>query len=453
MDITVDNKLLLRDVPQDFERIIRERMSFTNPKYVEAERMGRWTGDIDPYLFFWHRTHDGGLTLPRGFTRRLIFMARKHGVAYSVDDRRRTLPEVPIEFHGQLRNFQQKALAAILGRDFGIEQASTGAGKTVIALAAIAARRQPALVVVHTKELLNQWISRIETFLQIPKAEIGVIGNGKKTVGDRITVSLAQTLFKCAQDVAPRIGFLVVDECHRAPSRTFTEAVSAFDCRFMLGLSATPWRRDKLTRLIYWYLGDQVHEVDREALQKNGDILRAEVKWRETDFRTDLDPSEHYSQMLSELTVDPARNALIASDVARAAGNGGGTCLCLSDRKAHCEAISELLSGYGVEAAVLTGDTPKKEREDIVDRLNAGRIKVLVATGALVGEGFDCKGLQTLFLATPIKFDGRVLQYLGRVLRPAPGKDTATVFDYLDANVGVLRAAARARAKVYEANK
>jgi superfamily II DNA or RNA helicase len=449
MHITVDNRLRLADIPPDFEKIIRPRLTISNPKYEEAERMGRWTGDIDPYLCYWQKTRDGVLILPRGYTRRLIFGARKHDVRYSVDDRRRILPEVPVEFHGQLRDFQKEALADILSRDFGTLQAPTGSGKTVMGLAAIAARKQPALIVVHTRELLNQWMDRIWTFLQIPRQEIGQIGAGKIQIGNRITVALVQSLYKCAQDVAPQIGFLIVDECHRAPSRTFVEAVSAFDCKYMLGLSATPWRRDKLTRLIYWYLCDQVHEVDRAALQEKGHILKAEVVWRETDFQTTFDPTEEYSRMLSELTQDPTRNQLIASDVARAARNGGGTCLCLTDRKAHCETLSGLLKGHGIDAPVLTGDTAKREREEIVERLNRGGIRVLISTTQLLSEGFDAKCLSTLFLCTPIKWQGRLTQCVGRILRPAPGKDSATVYDYLDVNVGVLQAAARSRARVY----
>jgi superfamily II DNA or RNA helicase len=155
--------------------------------------------------------------------------------------------------------------------------------------------------------------------------------------------------------------------------------------------------------------------------------------------------------MLSELCEDPRRNALIAHDVAREAGNGGGTCLVLSDRKTHVEGLASMLRDKGIPADVLTGDTPNKEREAVVERLNAGKSKVLVATGQLIGEGFDARSLQTLFLATPVKFDGRLIQYLGRVLRPAPGKDKARVYDYTDP-VGVLKAAANSRGRVYAAN-
>ena len=170
---------------------------------------------------------------------------------------------------------------------------------------------------------------------------------------------------------------------------------------------------------------------------------------RETNFNTLLDASEEYSKMLSELTQDRKRNLQVVQDVIAEANNGGGICLVLSDRKAHCETFKALLSDYGVKAEVLTGDIGNRDREAIVDLLNSGHIKVLIATGQLIGEGFDCKGLSTLFLTTPIKFSGRVIQYLGRVLRPASGKDKAKVYDYIDHRVGVLRAAAKARQRVY----
>jgi superfamily II DNA or RNA helicase len=159
-------------------------------------------------------------------------------------------------------------------------------------------------------------------------------------------------------------------------------------------------------------------------------------------------PPTEYSQVLSELTRNADRNDLIAADVAREAGNGAGVCLVLTDRKAHCETLAGLLAAHGLKAAVLTGDLSKRERDQVVANLSSGGVKVLVATGQLIGEGFDCRQLSTLILATPIRFNGRLVQYLGRVLRPATGKEKAKVYDYVDP-VGVLENAARARQRVY----
>jgi superfamily II DNA or RNA helicase len=339
----------------------------------------------------------------------------------------------------------------IMGKkDFGTLSAPTGSGKTVMGLALIAQRRQPTVIVVHTKDLAFQWIQRIEEFLGIPADEVGLVGAGKKKIGERITVALVQTLYRCSGEVAPRIGHLVVDECHRTPSRTFTEAVTAFDCHYMLGLSATPWRRDKLQKLIFWHLGDMHHEVDKARLEAEGHILKADVVVRLTAFAPYFDPVNEYSKMLSELTADDERNRLIAADVAREASNANGVCLVLSDRKKHCETLQGILKfKHGVDAERLTGDLNNEARRKVLERIQNGQARVLVATGQLIGEGFDCPDLATLFLATPIRFSGRVMQYLGRILRPSEGKSVARVYDYVDERVPPLVSAAKARQRVY----
>jgi superfamily II DNA or RNA helicase len=451
MKIFIDNQTSiypLSQLPHGVAAKIKDRLSFPNPKFLENDRRNFSNWGI-PQEIKGYRIEGDALVIPRGFTRQLLEILRGAGVKYQLEDRRRALSEVDFTFKGELRDFQAEAVEAMAGRDFGTLAAPTGSGKTVMGLALVVSRRQPTLIVVHTTVLLNQWVDHIGAFLGIPADHVGVIGQGKKRIGEKITVALVQSLYKCASEVAPLVGHLITDECHKAPSRTFTEAVTAFDCKFMMGLSATPYRRDGLTKLIFWHLGDLVHEVDKDALVDAGHVLEAEVIWRQTSFEPTFDPVDEYSRMLSELTQDPARNALIAGDVAQEARNGGGVCLVLTDRKAHCQALVELLAAKGITAAMLTGDLKPAARRRVVEGLNAGKVKVLVATGQLIGEGFDCKSLSTLFLATPIKFSGRLIQYLGRVLRPAPGKDKAKVFDYLDP-VGVLENAAWERRRVYE---
>jgi superfamily II DNA or RNA helicase len=342
----------------------------------------------------------------------------------------------------------------MLSREFGVLSAPTGSGKTIIALYMIAKRKQPALVVVHTNELAVQWIDRISTFLGIPSAKIGFIGGGERRIGEKITVALVQSLYKCAEEVSRQIGYIIIDEGHRCPSRTFTEAVSEFDSRYMLGLTATPFRRDHLSKLIFWYLGDLHHQVERDNLVKNGHILEADVIMRETNFKPSFDPVSQYSKMLSELTTDRDRNILIASDITNETQKNPGICLVLSDRKAHCKNLKAILHyRFKTDAEVLTGDFPVEKRQEILKKLKSGEIKILIATGQLIGEGFDCKDLSTLFLATPIKFRGRLLQYIGRILRPAPGKKRAWIFDYVDVNVDVLKSAARARQRIYDGDE
>ena len=252
MKIVITSELFLSGVPATIEKEILRRLVFLNPKWAENERLGRWNRDTPKYVTAYEKTRRGDLILPRGFVRQLLLMCRERGVAYEIDDRRRVVPEADFSFAGSLKRFQQEAADRMLKREFGVLSAPTGSGKTVIALYMIAARRQPAVIVVHNRELAFQWIERIRTFLGLPDEAVGLIGAGRKELGRQVTVALIQSLCKCVREVAPLTGYLVVDECHRTPSRTFTEAVSAFDARFMLGLTATPWRRDRLSRLIFW---------------------------------------------------------------------------------------------------------------------------------------------------------------------------------------------------------
>jgi superfamily II DNA or RNA helicase len=450
LNIFLQNNLRLTGIPPQLYDLLTQRLKFPNPKYLENARMGRWNRGVPKELRFYYRIRGGGLVIPRGFIRQLITTCRRLDIDCTVEDRRRSLPPVDFAFNGQLRPFQQRAVQHMLRKEFGTLNSPTGSGKTVMALYILAQRKQPALIVVHTADLARQWSERIETFLNIPVNEIGRIGGGKKKIGEKITVALVQSLYKCAEAVAPQVGHLIVDECHRTPSRTFTDAVTEFDARYMLGLSATPWRRDNLSKLIFWHLGDVHHQVEKNDLIRTGQVLPADIIFRETAFKPYYDPVQEYSKMLSELTLDDDRNRLIAADIAAEAARHPGICLVLTDRKKHCKSLGALLRyGFSLPVDILTGDLNAGERQAVMDRLQEGRIKVLIATGQLIGEGFDCRELTTLFMATPVRFSGRIIQYLGRILRPAPGKKRARVFDYVDVNVEPLLKAAGARKKIY----
>jgi superfamily II DNA or RNA helicase len=449
------NQLRLTQIPEEMRDDLIQRLQLANPKYLENQRMGRWNRGVPKVLRFYRRAGANGLIVPRGFVRQLLLMCRREQEPIAIEDCRRKLPDLNLTFHGTLKPFQKAAVDIMLTKEFGTLSAPTGSGKTIMALNMVAARRQPSLVIVHTKDLAMQWIERIQSFLGIAKEQIGLIGAGKKNIGRQVTVAMVQSLYKCAQEVAAHIGHLVVDECHRAPSRTFTEAVTAFDARFMLGLSATPWRRDRLSQLIFWHLGDLHHEISKSSLVADGHILDMEIIVRHTEFRPYYDPVNEYSKMLSELTSNDERNRLIAADVAKEAEasahmGSGGICLLLSDRKRHCETLQAILKHkHGLDTHLITGDLTTQRRQEVIGELNHGHVRILIATGQLIGEGFDHPGLSTLFLTTPVRFSGRLLQYLGRVLRPTQGLERARVYDYVDVHVPTLVSAAKARQRVY----
>ena len=432
---------------------IKESLTLPNPTWQENQRRGRWNKGVEKDLTFYEEEADN-LTMPRGCMRLAITACRRFDIPFTLSDNRRKCPEVDFEFKGSLRPFQEKACRHVLKKEFGVLTAPTGAGKTVMALYLVAQRQQPTLIVVHTRDLARQWIARIETFLGIPKTEVGLIGDGKYHVGEKITVAMVQSLYKRAEEVAPTIGHLIVDECHRAPSRTFTEAVGHFDSHYMTGLSATPWRRDKLSRLIFFYLGESAWKIEKSPLIEEGHILNAEVRFRTTTFYSDIDGTTHYAKLMAQLTSDPTRNAFIVKDISRELPHCPGTLLVLSDRKAHCENMKTLLHyNHGIDADIITGDLNKSARTEVLNRLEQGETQVLFATSQLLGEGFDANCLATLFLTFPIRFSGRLVQYLGRVLRPGPGKEKAVIVDYVDTEIGILESAARARLSVYKTNK
>ncbi len=440
MKFTVENNAILTSITRQLATSLMEVFTLKNKKFEDAEKFGRNTHDLEPYLSFWEKKYIEGqpaLVFPRGAANIVYQEALKIGKV-KVNDRRRRLPENNITFQGTLRPYQHQAVQQILKRDFGVLEAGTGSGKTIMALSIIAERKQPTLILVHNKELLYQWRNKIKSFLGI---EAGLIGDGKFNV-QPITIGIVNTVKNHLHCLTEHFGHLIVDECHRVPSSLFTDAVTAFDSHYMLGLSATPYRRDGLSKLIGWYLGEHRVTVDIATLHQVGAVLRPKIINRETDFNYIY--CDDYQDMISELVSNKPRNEMIAHDV-KTQSSSGGLSLVVSDRVAH---LNELATLCGTDHEILTGKTPAKKRREIVRNLHKGNIPILFSTLSLIGEGFDCPSMDTLFLASPIKFSGRLKQVVGRVLRPSESKEPL-VFDYIDKRVGVLEYQAKARQKEY----
>jgi len=424
---------------------IRARLTIKNPKYDSAVRYGRWVGkQLKPKLYF-YQEYGAELSFPRGFANQAVLLCRKHlGYSPEIIDQRRQLEPENFSFSGELRPYQQRAVTAVLKRSFGVLEAGTGSGKTIMALSILAQRQQPTLIIVHSKELLQQWRQRIRDFLGI---EAGQAGGGRLDI-QPLTVGIVNTVRNKLPELTPRFGQLIVDECHRVPSGLFTEVVSAFDSWFLLGLSATAFRReDGMTKIIYTYMGDRIHSVAASELLDSGAILKPKFIQKETTFSHGF--QGEYSKLIKALAKDSMRNKQIVADTAALLDEGhSGTILIVSDRVAHCKLLGDQLEALGYDTALLTGRVHPAERERIVHRVQTGKISVLISTLQLIGEGFDCPGLSTIVLATPIKFEGRLLQVVGRVMRPAKGKK-ALVIDYNDLQVPVLRRSAANRSELF----
>ncbi len=446
VQLGVDKVCTLTGASSILQDAIKAHLTIKNPKYDAALRYGRWVGkNLKPKLYFFREKNDE-LIFPRGFANQAVHLCREHtGCSPEIIDRRRRLEEFDYTFSGQLRPYQQEAVEAAIVHSFGVIEAGTGSGKTVMALDIIARRRQPTLILVHSLELLKQWQERIEQFLGI---EAGQAGGGLVNIRP-VTVGIVNTLRNRLAEIAPLFGHLVVDECHRVPASLFTGVVSGFDCWFMLGLSATAFRReDGMTKLIYTYLGDRVYSLDSVRLMDSGAIVRPKFIQKKTDFAYKF--AGEYAKLIKALTLDNRRNEQIIADIVSLLANDhAGVILVVSDRIDHCRLLSEKLVARAFDAVLLTGQTQPLERERIVFRVQDGRVKVLVSTIQLIGEGFDCPGLSTVILTTPIKFEGRLLQVVGRVMRPAEGKE-AMIIDYDDVNVPVLSRSALNRCHLFK---
>jgi len=444
----LNNEVALQGLKPETANAIKQQLTLYNPKYQDARRMGRYTGNIPEKLTFFTEHENGDFLFPRGFSDRAYRICRQSEEKVEVEDLRRVLSPINFKFTGKLREYQEMAVSEMIRHTHGTLSAPTGSGKTIMALAIIARQKQPTLIIVHTRELLNQWIGAIERFLGIPGEDVGILGGGKIKPGKTISVGLVQTLKNKWPAIMEQVGHVIVDECHKCPARTFTDVITKFDAKIFTGLSATPWRRDKLTASIYFHLGEQRHQVPQERLFEEGNLIKPRVIPRETPFETLTDPGRYYSLMMKELSQDLERNRLICRDVSM--DKNTGIKLILSDRREHCHELAKILEkDFGLPSIVLTGSTPTREREEIISSLRETPSGTLISTIALLSEGFDLPQLSTLFLTTPIRFSGRLMQCLGRVLRPSPGKEKATVYDYVDTQVGILSNAATARERVY----
>lgn len=433
-------------VNEILDEFIYSELTLENPVYRENAKMNRWNGNTPKHLYY-YEVKDDRLFVPRGFSSYIINFCQLRNIPISLEYQTESHPQTNWVFAGELREFQRLAIADLLPKRDGTLCSPTGSGKTIMGLYLIAARKQPAIILVHTKELLFQWIDRIETFLEIPKSDVGIIGDGQFKPKE-ITVALVQTLKKHV-DVLSRFGYMIADECHRVPSKTFHDIIAQFPGPYITGLSATPYRNDGLGKLIEWYAGPIRHSIFPRNLINTGHIVGIEPIIRNTNFRSLLpSPKDEYAKLLSEIVKDDQRNNMIVEDIVREVDEGE-TCLILTDRKKHCQILYDMIPSWYTKS-ILTGNVSPSRRKEIVQKVNSNKIQILIATGQLIGEGFDCSNLSVLFLTVPIKYAGRVIQYLGRVLRPKPGKNKARIYDYFDQNIVCLYGSHKSRIKVYK---
>lgn len=457
--------LPLEQLTPTMHATLKHAASMTNPAFYDRQRRRMTTWNIPRFLRLYDETVDGELVLPRGLAETTLKLLQDSGSHPDTTDSRSAGSPHPLSCSARLTVAQRQAVDAVLAHEHAVLVAPPGAGKTVMACAVIATHQVSTLVLVDRKTLADQWRSRIQEHLG---AKAGQIGGGRSKTRGVIDVAMLQTLAR-RDDVAEltaQYGLVVVDECHHVPAAAFEAAVKQIPARRWLGLTATPYRRDRLDDLIGLLVGPTRHTLQADTVDarsaSDGQLpLRHEgsppapvLTVHPTGFlysgAVDVSVPGGINAVYKELVADSARNVQIVDDVDAALGRGR-RCLVLTQWTAHVEHLADLLRMRGHDPVVLRGGLGAKARKAALQRLEPSDSEpmLVVATGPYVGEGFDIPALDTLFLAAPIAFRGRLVQYVGRVVRTYPGKDTAEVHDYHDSQTGVLASSLSKRAAGY----
>ncbi len=422
-------------------RLIRVA-AFQNPEFYKAQAM-RFSTFGKPRIINCCEDFPKHIGIPRGCLEEIISLLESLKIKVRLIDERFHGEPIDVKFIGRLRPEQEKAAEAMLNSDTGVLSASTAFGKTVIAAYLIAKRGVNTLILVHRRELLDQWVARLSNFLELDPKKIGQIGRGKRKPSGIIDVAIIQSISRkgAVDDIVGEYGYLVVDECHHISARSFEIATRQCKAKYVTGLSATVIRKDGHHPIIFMNCGPVRYKVD-DRKQADKRPFNHKVIVRSTNFQIPEPLINKESLMIhdlySALIVDEKRNQMIVEDVVKAV-NEGRIPVVLTERLEHLEKLASLLSLRMKNIFVMKGGMGKKQRKALAEEMKAvDDERVILATGRYLGEGFDDPRLDTLFLTLPVSWKGTVAQYAGRLHRLHDMKTEVIIYDYADLNVPML---------------
>lgn len=433
-------------MPSSLITAFKRSATFANPKFFELQRMRFSTWNTPSYICCAELSDDGGsMILPRGSLSQCMELAQLAGATVEFADLRQDPQRISVDFTGTLLPPQETALNDVLSSESGVLVAPPGSGKTVIACAVIARRKVPTLVLVHRKQLADQWKEQLLEFTDLQKKQIGVFDTRGTRQKGLVDIGMLQTL---ARDSNPHqlldgYGQIIIDECHHVPAVSFESVLKRVRARHFIGLTATPYRKDGLERIITLQCGPVLHVMEETSAQS---LIARQVIVRETGFRmtnaASVQPAIH--EIWQTLVTDRDRLRLVASDILTALKEERFP-LVLSDRKDHLELLLAEVAAMQTDEQgtgfLITSDTGKRMRKQMMEEIKKmrkqGQLPYLLSTGSLIGEGFDLPELCTLVLAMPLSFKGRLVQYAGRLHRESAGKNDVRIYDYVDVNLGL----------------
>jgi superfamily II DNA or RNA helicase len=440
-------------LPSPLINQIKRLAAFQNPEFYKKQAM-RLSTALTPRVIACAEDLPQYIGLPRALQPEAASLLRGHGVSLDVVDERTGGSAIELKFRGELTPVQREAASALLKHDIGVFIAPPGVGKTVVGTYLVAERRCSTLILVHRRHLLDQWLAQLSLFLGIDSKEIGQIGAGKKTGNGRLDVAMIQSLVRKEKvdDRVASYGQVIVDECHHVPAVSFERVLAEVKARYVVGLTATPQRRDGHHPIGEMQLGPARFSVDPKSQAAQRPFVHKLVV-RETGFKTSSESTPSIQALYAALAADERRNQLILDDVIQALDQGGSP-LLLTERKDHLEYFATHLQRFTRHLVVLQGGMSIKERQGAKEHLAAipdRDERLVLATGRYIGEGFDDARLDTLFLALPVSWKGTLIQYTGRLHRLHPGKTEVRIFDYVDREVPMLLRMFEKRLRGYRA--
>jgi superfamily II DNA or RNA helicase len=441
-------------LPPAMLNLLLRLAAFQNPEFYKAQAMRLSTYD-KPRVIGCGQDFAQYIAVPRGCLAETLALLDAHHIRAEIRDERYVGTPIAAEFRGQLRPTQEEAVAKIIGHDEGILCAPTAFGKTTVAAWLIARRKVNTLILVHRRQLLDQWQERLAMFLDLPSTSIGHVGGGKARRTGCVDVAVIQSLHQneAVNDLVAEYGQVIVDECHHISAFTFEQIMRAVKAKYVVGLTATPTRKDGHHPIIYMQCGAIRFSMSARTMTDAAPFDHR-VTPRHTGFQVPLEMTDPTIQgVYSALVHDHARNDLIAADIVRAVQLERCP-LLLTGRTEHLQSFAEKLSGAAKHVFVLKGGMGKGQRRSMAEALAAvpeDESRIILATGSYIGEGFDDARLDTLFLAMPISWKGTLQQYVGRLHRLHDHKRFVQVYDYVDKYVPMLARMYERRLKGYSA--
>ena len=466
LDVVRSNMLYVpkNELSANAQNQIKRLAAFRNPDFYKAQAMRLPIYD-KPRIICTADVSESYIGIPRGCETALGNMLADKVSILNIVDKTYHGENIPVEFTGELRAEQKIAADELLKYNMGVLSATTAFGKTVIASHVISRRKTNTLILVHTQALMQQWKKLLEQFLlfditppETPKGRggrkkwspVGILGAGKDTLNGIVDVAVMQSLVDGdeVKELVRNYGMIIVDECHHISAVNFEKILRYANAKYVYGLTATPTRQDGHHPIIFMQCGPIRYRVDAKMQAEKRSFEHYLVP-RFTSYRNVSDDS--ISALYRKLSEDEIRNSLIVNDVISVI-RSHRTPIILTERREHVTMLSEMLKPHCNNVITLVGTTSAKLRRETLENLERipdDESLIIVATGRYVGEGFDYPRLDTLFLALPIAWRGKVAQYAGRLHRDYPGKKEVQVYDYIDIHVPVLERMYQKRVKSY----